>query len=99
SIHAMLRCAILSEVAEFAPSGIGVSSNLISATRHWCGAFVMTSLNDDSVPENGPSTLAGTVWTRNFCCGWLMSSQQPKNESTSTPGLTSIVYAFGVSSG
>ena len=56
----MLRCAILSEVAEFAPIGIGVSSNLISAIRHWCGAFVMTSLNDNSVPENGPSRLPDT---------------------------------------
>ena len=54
SSQAMFRCASLSEVEVVAPFGIGVSSNRISATRHWCGATAIAPLSD-SVPVHGPS--------------------------------------------
>src|SRR5262245_23992978 len=60
SIQAMFRCAILSEVAESAPPGIGVSSYRISAIRHWCGEALIRALID-FVPVQGPSHWAAAV--------------------------------------
>ena len=68
----MLRWASLSELSPLAPGGTGVSSNRISAMRHWCGALVMIWLTDTSEPENGPShcdCAAGGEAGRNCCAG------------------------------
>src|SRR5262245_18671638 len=62
--------------------GIGSGSNDTSATRHWCWLRVNWS-TDWSAPAYGPSL--GTLSGNQACPGWLMSSQQPKYESTSAP--------------
>ena len=109
SLHARLRCASLSQFDGSFPGGMTTGSNAISAIRHWCrlrriDCWIGSGGLDGS--KNGPSTfvegtrtgrrLLGVTWSG--LNGWLMSSQHPKNVSTSEPfEWAVIVRTFGSS--